>query len=165
MFDVPGIEVTTLELVSQTWRGGRWTHTLYIARPGTVRHPATVFLDITHGASHKHLPAVKRLAETGGTLVAVLTDVPNQPLYGNRYEDDLIAYTFDQYLRGGDDSWPLLLPMTKSAVRAMDAIQAWRVPRTDSRSSASWCPVPPSAAGPPGSPARWTRVSVPSCRR
>ena len=125
MFDVPGIEVTTLELVSQTWRGGRWTHTLYIARPGTVRHPATVFLDITHGASHKHLPAVKRLAETGGTLVAVLTDVPNQPLYGNRYEDDLIAYTFDQYLRGGDDSWPLLLPMTKSAVRAMDAIQAW----------------------------------------
>ena len=31
-----GIEVATLELTSQTWRGGRWTHTLYIARPGTV---------------------------------------------------------------------------------------------------------------------------------
>ncbi|NLF99452.1 MAG: PhoPQ-activated pathogenicity-like protein PqaA type, partial [Lentisphaerae bacterium] len=120
-----GIEVATLELTSQTWRGGRWTHTLYIARPGTVRFPATAFLEITHSAGRKNLPAVKRLAEAGGTLVAVLTDVPNQPLYDNRYEDALIAYTFDQYLRSGDGSWPLLLPMAKSAVRAMDAVQAW----------------------------------------
>lgn len=122
---IDGLEITTLALTSQTWRGGRWTHTLYIACPPALRHPETAFLEITHAAGKKNVPAVKRLAESGGTLVAVITDVPNQPLYGDKYEDALIAYTFDQYLKTGDDTWPLLLPMTKSAVRAMDAVQAW----------------------------------------
>ena len=123
--NMDGLEVTTLSLTSQTWRGGKWTHTLYIAKPRTLRHPETAFLEITHSAGKDILPAVKQLAENGGTWVAVLTDVPNQPLYDNKYEDALIAFTFDQYLKGGDATWPLLLPMAKSAVRAMDAVQAW----------------------------------------
>jgi PhoPQ-activated pathogenicity-related protein len=120
-----GLDVTTLRLTSQTWRGGRWTHTLYIARPRELRHPETAYLEIRSSASKKMLPSVKHLAESGGTWVAVLTDVPNQPLFGNKHEDALIAYTFDQYTKTGDETWPLLLPMTKSAVRAMDAVQAW----------------------------------------
>jgi PhoPQ-activated pathogenicity-related protein len=120
-----GLDVATLSLTSQTWHGGRWTHTLYIARPRELRHPETAYLEITHSADKGILPAVKRLAESGGTWVAVLTDVPNQPLFGNKHEDALIAYTFDQYLKTGDETWPLLLPMAKSAARAMDAAQAW----------------------------------------
>jgi len=68
---------------------------------------------------------LKTLAERAGAIAAVVTKVPNQPLYGGLKEDALIAYTFDQYIKSGDESWPLLFPMAKSAVRAMDAVQAF----------------------------------------
>jgi PhoPQ-activated pathogenicity-related protein len=65
-----------------------------------------------------------KLAETLRAPIAVLRHVPYQPIFERR-EDALIAYTFDQYLESGEADWPLLLPMVKSAVRAMDAIQAY----------------------------------------
>jgi len=120
-----GLAVATLDLTSQTWQGITWRHTLYIARPAELRNASTALLQITGGIGKRALPTVKLLAERCGTLVAVVTDVPNQPLFGDRHEDSLIAFTFDRYLKTGDDTWPLLLPMTKSAVRAMDAVQAW----------------------------------------
>ena len=120
-----GLDVVTLDLTSQTWHSNRWTHTLYIATPRNLRHPETAMLQITGSAGKDHVATVKLLAERSGARVAVLTGVPNQPLFDNRFEDSLIAFTFDRYLKTGDDSWPLLLPMAKSAVRAMDAVQAW----------------------------------------
>ena len=64
------------------------------------------------------------LAERLATPVAVLRQVPFQPIFGMR-EDDLIAHTFEQYVKTGEADWPLLLPMVKSVVRAMDATQVY----------------------------------------
>lgn len=112
------------ELISQNWRGHSWKHFLVIVRPKTIRNPDIAFLRISgDGNGQHHINSLRRLAEQGGAVAAVLMNVPNQPLYQNRREDALIAYTFNQYLKTADQSWPLLFPMVKSAVKAMDSVQ------------------------------------------
>jgi PhoPQ-activated pathogenicity-related protein len=115
-----------LEFVSQTWRGHTWGHHLQVLRPEKVSNPAIAFLFITgDGDGEGELRKLATVAKRAGVMVAILTEVPNQPLYGGRSEDALIAYTLDQYLRTGDETWPLLFPMVKSAVRAMDTLQGF----------------------------------------
>ena len=112
------------ELISQNWRGHSWRHHLVIVRPVSIRNPDIAFFRISgDGNGEDHIKSLKNLAERGGAVAAVLMNVPNQPLYQERREDALIAYTFNQYLKTGDETWPLLFPMVKSAVKAMDAIQ------------------------------------------
>jgi PhoPQ-activated pathogenicity-related protein len=130
-------DIVELGLTSQTWRDVQWKHQLILVRPPKV-DPATrqAFLFV-HGGRwkpeyeagfHGKLPRealiFTRLAKTLKAPVAVLRQVPFQPLFERR-EDALIAYTFDQYLDGGASDWPLLLPMVKSTARAMDAVQAF----------------------------------------
>lgn len=112
------------ELISQNWRGYTWKHHLVIVRPRLIRNPDIAFFRIAgDGDGESHIDSLKTLAERGGAVAAVLMDVPNQPLYEDRREDALIAYTFNQYIKTGDETWPLLFPMVKSSVKGMDAIQ------------------------------------------
>ncbi|MCA9218521.1 MAG: hypothetical protein KDB27_35880, partial [Planctomycetales bacterium] len=72
-------------------------------------------------------PMITEIAKATGTVVAELRMVPNQPLVFHndgqqRVEDDLIGYTWDQYIKTGDANWVARNPMVKSAVRAMDAL-------------------------------------------
>jgi PhoPQ-activated pathogenicity-related protein len=116
--------ITHLKLVSQTWREHEWTHHLKVVRSTEGRKSHIAFLFITgDGEGTQQIEMLKLLAARAGAVVAVVTNVPNQPLYDGRTEDALIAYTLDQYLKTGDETWPLLFPMVKSAVRAMDAVQ------------------------------------------
>ncbi len=118
--------IARLEMTSQTWRSNVWTHHMIVVRPETVRNPHIGFLFITgDGDGLKNLDLLKTLAGRAGAVAAEITRVPNQPLYDGRKEDALIAYTFAQYLKTGDETWPLLFPMVKSAVRGMDTVQAF----------------------------------------
>ncbi|NUQ01910.1 MAG: phenylacetic acid degradation protein, partial [Armatimonadetes bacterium] len=117
--------VVHLNLTSQTWQNIAWQHTVGIIRPAQVRYPDLVILLITGGQPGPEESLLGQLlANTLGATFAVIWQIPNQPLWGMR-EDDLIAHTFEQLLATGDSSWPLLFPMTKAAMRAMDAIQEY----------------------------------------
>ena len=118
--------IVRLELVSQKWREHIWKHQILLAKPSKVRHPDSALLLITGSRTlDRYRPYLLGLAEQSGTIAAVVNNVPNQPFYDGRKEDALIAYTFQQYLKTGDESWPLLFPMVKSAVRAMDALSGF----------------------------------------
>lgn len=121
-----GFTTATLQMTSQTWRTSAWTHTIQIVRPMKMRHTDIAFLFVTgDGSGRTETMILAKIAAESGATAAVVTRVPNQPLYGGKKEDALIAHTFLQYMKTGDDTWPLLLPMVKSAVRAMDSIQAY----------------------------------------
>jgi len=134
---VPGAEIVELRLISQMWRGIEWKHRLHLVKPDTLEADAQQgFLFIGGGRwrdsydteTDTVLPddaaIFIELARRLRTVVAVVGQVPFQPMFGLR-EDDLIAHTFVEYLESGDAEWPLLLPMVKAAVRAMDATQAF----------------------------------------
>jgi PhoPQ-activated pathogenicity-related protein len=134
--NLAGAEFVEYLMTSQTWRGTAWKHQLFLLRPTRMKPDAKHGLLFIHGGRWKpeyegprqNVEPPKeallfvRLAETIGAPVAIVRHVPFQPMF-DRNEDALIAYTFEQYMRTGDSEWPLLLPMTKSAVRAMDAVQ------------------------------------------
>ncbi len=113
-----------LKLTSQTWQGIVWEHRIRIIKPKDVKNPTLVSLFITgSGSGRDELVYGSAVASGTGAPLAILHDTPNQPLFGGLKEDDLIAHTFLKTMETGDEEWPLLFPMTKGAVRAMDAIQ------------------------------------------
>jgi PhoPQ-activated pathogenicity-related protein len=120
------VTVTDLKLRSQVWRGIPWDHTIRVFKPATVQYPKTALLFITGGNPGRDEDQFATLlAGAFQAPLAILYNIPNQPLFDGKNEDDLIAHTFSEYLRSGDDTWPLLAPMTKSAIKAMDALQAF----------------------------------------
>ncbi|HTI68734.1 MAG TPA: PhoPQ-activated pathogenicity-related family protein [Candidatus Limnocylindria bacterium] len=132
--------VTQIDMTSQTWlttnevSPSTWRHWVNVIRPPGAKS-TTALLIISGGnnrdpdppAPSKELIAV---ANAVHSVVAEVRMIPNQPtMFANdgvqRVEDDLIAYTWDKYLRTGDERWPARLPMTKAAVRAMDTVTAF----------------------------------------
>ena len=137
-----GTRVTLLDMTSQKWLTADeveqplWKHWMFVVTPETVTSDVALLV-ISGGRNDRSAPAapspwVLETARDTGTVVAELRLVPNQPVVFKddpsrtpRTEDDFIAYTWDHFMRTGDDRWPARLPMTKSAVRAMDAVTAF----------------------------------------
>ncbi|AWV98508.1 PhoPQ-activated pathogenicity-related family protein [Arcticibacterium luteifluviistationis] len=121
-----------LLLTSQKWREYTWRHQLTIFIPKNRLYDGAL-LFITGGSNKEEQPnwtnsdglwmPLAQTALKSKAVVALIRQVPNQPIYGNLKEDALISYTFHQFKKDKDYSWPLLFPMVKSAIRSMDAIQ------------------------------------------
>lgn len=129
-----GLDVYDLLLVSQTWQDIVWTHQLRVMIPQKCKDTHAALLFITGGKNENGEPKWKKfkgdkhdllsnIAESTKRPVVVISQVPNQPLYGEMVEDDLISHTFLKYMETQDETWPLLFPMCKSAIQAMNAAQ------------------------------------------
>ena len=127
-----------LTLTSQTWHDIVWKHQLFIYKPSQVVHAEEAILYVDGGnwkpeleqppaSGDDRLPSaailIANAAENAQAPVAVLLQVPQQPVFGGLREDQIISYTFQKYLETQDDDWPLLLPMVKMRRARMDAVQ------------------------------------------
>ena len=134
-----GYRLEVVDLASQVWSPpdaatpGIWKHWLTVYRPDEVEHQ-TGLLFISGGSNGGDAPAkaestLAGLAVGTKSVVAELKMVPNQPLvfeqddYGGRKEDEIIAYNWAKYLDSNNPIWLTRLPMTKAAVKAMDALE------------------------------------------
>lgn len=135
---VGDVRVAEIRMVSQEWQGIEWKHLVYVFVPSKITTPGHAMLFITGGAWKEALdkPAADgkfanlpreamALAGQAGMPVVAVTHVPFQPIFNGLVEDAIISLTFVKYLETRDPTWPLLLPMVKSAVRAMDTAQAF----------------------------------------
>ena len=135
-----GVSVSLIEMTSQTWRTEKevdkpiWQHFIQVYKPANVKsNIALLWIDGGNNRGGKPTPSplMMAIAKDAGVIVAELRQIPSEPLSflaetnKPRSEDGIIAYTWDKYLQGGDDNWPLRLPMTKAGVRAMDTVTAF----------------------------------------
>ncbi len=139
-----GATAFVIDMVSQRYLTRKevdrpeWQHWVTIVKPDRVEHQ-TGLLYIGGGANDGKPPKPReelvRIALATHSVVVGIGMVPNQPLVFSgeekqRSEDAIIAYTWDKYLKSGDEKWPLRLPMTKAAVRAMDTVTDFLASKT-----------------------------------
>lgn len=134
-----GMTTVVVDMISQTWRTEEevdrpvWQHWLTVAIPDKPKSDVAMLV-VGGGGNGGDPPTgtstiVQVISRSTETVVAELKMIPNQPLVFHkdgqrRTEDDLIGYTWDQYLKTGDATWPARNPMVKACVRAMDTITA-----------------------------------------
>lgn len=131
--DLEDVTLYNILLTSQKWKDYTWRHHLAVLVPREIEHDGAL-LYLSSGNNSDEMPNWRKnddgsiqfmeyIAKKNRAVTAVLFQVPNQPLFGNLTEDEIISLTFYNYKQDKDYSWPLLFPMVKSAVRSMDAIQ------------------------------------------
>ncbi len=129
-------DVLRLHLTSQSWHNVPWKHVLYLIKPPSLAADRQDAVMVVGGGSWREswpengpeqislrgeAQLMANVATQFGCIIAVVTQVPFQPILDGKYEDEIIAATFAKYIETQDPTWPLLLPMVKSVVRAMDA--------------------------------------------
>jgi len=132
-----------LSMDSQHWRKSGevdrslWSHWMSIVIPKKVISE-TAMLIVVGGNNSREPPKLTNktllssvyIAQSTGSIVAMLGQVPNQPLVlGDAgkplREDGLVASSWRKAMDSRDFTWHAYLPMVKSVVRAMDTVQAF----------------------------------------
>jgi PhoPQ-activated pathogenicity-related protein len=132
-----------VKMISGTWLTDQevdeteWWHRLNIIVPDQTRETESMMI-IGRGTRYDTIAQpsevwLKEKALKTGSIISHISNIPFQPIdfkgdkKGERYEDDLIAYGWSQFLEGGakeeDVEWLSRLPMTRAVVRAMDVVQ------------------------------------------
>lgn len=132
--------VYILNLTSQTWMDRSfssrpvWWHYMVITVPKVLQRPSFALLNLVEGRNSDGIPkpTPSQLAEVSGTVAVDLLQIPDQPIvfpsdpaHESRVENGLIAFTWQVFLESNGSNPEVLihLPMTKAAVRGMDAVQ------------------------------------------
>jgi PhoPQ-activated pathogenicity-related protein len=137
-----GFTTYIIRMVSQQWLNEdtvnepEWWHWVTIVVPDRIDH-TTALLWIGGGTNYSDRPdaasefLIQSALETNSVTVN-LHNVPFQPVtfsgddLEQRYEDDLIAYGWREFMESGvtdeDAKWLARLPMTTAAMRAMDTV-------------------------------------------
>jgi len=132
-----------VKMVSGTWLTEQevdqteWWHWLNIIVPDQVRKNESMII-IGGGSAHDTVPEpteewLIEAALKTGSIISHISNIPYQPIdfkrdeKEGRYEDDLIAYGWRQFLESGakeeELEWLARFPMTRAVVRAMDVVQ------------------------------------------
>ena len=140
-----GFKVYTVQMTSQQWRTAAdvdkpiWKHWVTFIVPTNVTK-STAFINITGGSNTSSQPTtidstltqLAQFALLTQSVVINLPQVPSQPLVftadetpgRQRTEDEVIAYSYDEFLKNPSDTdWPVLQAMVKAAVKTMDTAQ------------------------------------------
>lgn len=122
----PGSESSSFGVFSFkafNWKGVSWKNHLLIIKPDNLRSKhALLFITGDYKIDNRLFEFFNTIAIQNGAYVAILYDIPNQPLFNGYREDWLIAYTFSKFLETDDYEWPLLLPMVRSTITAMNML-------------------------------------------
>jgi PhoPQ-activated pathogenicity-related protein len=141
---VPGdkADYLVLKMYSQHWLTTdivdktEWWHWVSMVVPKDSPYD-TGMLWISGGSTNSKMPEepdplILAASTQTNSVVAKIHNVPFQPItfandtFGERYEDEIIAYGWRKFLEGGakdeDAIWLARLPMTKAAKLAMDAV-------------------------------------------
>lgn len=132
-----------IKMISGTWLTEaevdhtQWWHWVNIVVPDELWETESMMI-IGGGWTGDTLPIstdawLAEAAVATGSIISHVSNIPFQPLNfkgdekDDRYEDDLIAYGWRQYLESGasqdKEEWLARFPMTRAVVRAMDVVQ------------------------------------------
>ena len=142
LYQTGNTQAYSIFFISQKWQHILWKHELIVFVPKKISYDGAL-LFITGGSLNDGIPGFAKtdarestimanIADRNQAITAILRQTPNQPLFGGRTEDALISYTLHEFRKNGDYSLPLLFPMVKSAVKAMDVVQEFAKQQTGS---------------------------------